>query len=348
MVSALQRRSLRVRLLLTGQHPLALADYGLLPDFLVQLDWPAGTTPRRAAEAAAAAIQPVLGWTSLVLVQGDTSSALAGALGAKLRKIPIAHVEAGLRSHNSAQPWPEEDFRVEIDRFAALLFAPTPLNAANLRREGVHGEVHVTGNTASDAVLAKAPPPRERSAQPKMLVTCHRRESWGEGLERVAEALRRIAAQKMIATDFVLHPNPHVAGEMRRLLGEPAAVRLLEPCTHEEMLSAMQSVDLVLSDSGGMQEEAATLGVPLLVLRDATERPEAIVSGNMKLVGTDPERIVRAVRRLMNAPELLSAMRGRSMPYGDGDAADRIGTVIAEWLNRRMIGETAAPLQRLG
>ena len=206
----------------------------------------------------------------------------------------MAHVEAGLRSHDRLNPWPEEDFRVAIDAASDLLFAPTRLSASNLRREKVCGLVRVTGNTGIDALFERIPmlrSPSERGLERRLLVTCHRRESWGEGLEAIASSLSSIARRPDIRTSLVLHPNPSVAETMRRLVEGTSNFDLIEPCAHIEMLERMRDSDLILSDSGGMQEEAPALGIPLLILRDRTERPEAIASGNMLLVGRDPDLI---------------------------------------------------------
>jgi UDP-N-acetylglucosamine 2-epimerase (non-hydrolysing) len=280
----------------------------------------------------------------LLVVQGDTSSALGAGLAAFTARVPVAHVEAGLRTHDPRLPWPEEEYRTAIDAEADLLFAPTEGAAANLRAEEVPGEIHVTGNTSIDAVLAAEaalppPPPRDES-RPLILVTCHRRESWGEGLEAIAAALRQLSTGAMI--DFVLHPNPHVSGEMRRMLGGRRGIRLIEPCSHLMLIQRMRGADLVLSDSGGIQEEAPALGVPLLVLREKTERPEGIESGSARLVGTSTDRIVSEARALLADPAALAAMRRRSFPYGDGHAGERIAALVVTWLDRRRAGRKAA------
>jgi UDP-N-acetylglucosamine 2-epimerase (non-hydrolysing) len=211
------------------------------------------------------------------------------------------------------------------------------LAAANLQAEKVPGEVHVTGNTAVDALLATlaelpAPSLREKD-MPPILVTCHRRESWGEGLRSIAAAIAELARDAHV--QLILHPNPHVSAQMRSLLSGLANVSLLEPCGHRELLALVREADLVLSDSGGLQEEAPTLGVPLLVLREKTERPEGIASGNARLVGTQTERIVAEARRLLADPVARAAMSRQSFPYGDGRAALRIAAIAAEWLDRR-------------
>lgn len=275
----------------------------------------------------------------LLVVQGDTSSALGGALAAFTAAVPVAHVEAGLRSHDWAMPWPEEEYRTAIDAHADLLFAPTALAAANLRREGVAGAVFVTGNTGIDAVLKArselAPPSLHDRGLPRLLVTCHRRENWGEGLSSVASALRRLASEGIARVDILLHPNAHVSKSIERLLGGCPAITLLPPCSHRRLVGRMRDCDLMLSDSGGVQEEAPALGVPLLVLREKTERPEALWSGNMRLVGTDAGQIFESVRQLLADPISLSAMAEPALPYGDGRAGYRIAALIEQWLAGR-------------
>ena len=267
----------------------------------------------------------------LVVVQGDTSSALGAALAAELAEVPVAHVEAGLRSHDRRHPWPEEEFRIAIDRCSEVLFAPTDLSAANLRRERVKGRIHVTGNTGIDAALSareSVHPTDGRAAEPSLLVTCHRRENWGGGIGGVAAALKRIAGEGLARIEVILHPNSALAARVLKLLGGADRVALHPHCGHSATLARMLSSSLVLSDSGGIQEEATALGVPLLVLREKTERPEAIACGNVELVGTEPERIVSAVRRRLNGRGAF----GPSLPFGDGRASERIAEIIEEWL----------------
>jgi len=275
----------------------------------------------------------------LIVVQGDTSSALGGALAGLALGLPVAHVEAGLRTHDPTSPWPEEEFRIAIDARASLLFAPTDLSAANLRAESLAGAIHVTGNSGIDALLAAAaalPHAVRPTGPPRLLVTCHRRESWGDGLLRIAAALTELSRD--VAIDFVLHPNPAVAQAMERSLEAHPGIRLLSPCAHSELLALMRAATITLSDSGGIQEEAAALGSPLLVLRDKTERPEAIATGNMILVGTDTNRIAGQVRRLLAEPEALAAMARPAFPYGDGKTGPRIADIIVDWLEQRKKG----------
>ena len=283
---------------------------------------------------------PLLRSTDLVIVQGDTSSALGGALAAGLAEVPVAHVEAGLRSHDRRRPWPEEEFRLAIDSQAALLFAATELSVANLRRERVRGRIHLTGNTGIDAALRSAPsnPAKSRGQElPRLLVTCHRRESWGGGFVSIADALRRLAREKIANIDLILHPSPALAAQMRLLLGGEPGIELRDPCSHSELVRQMIAADLVLSDSGGIQEEAAALGIPIVVLRERTERPEAIATGHLTLTGLDSLGIVDTARRMLSCN---SSALG-ACPYGDGRAAPRIASIIAEWLTERRLTRTA-------
>ncbi|MCH8614550.1 UDP-N-acetylglucosamine 2-epimerase (non-hydrolyzing) [Sphingomonas sp. SM33] len=321
VADALARRGIPPSIVLTGQHPhLNMDEYGLGAFQRLELHCQGQANPHVYVGSVARELNAAIEGSRLVVVQGDTSSALGGALGATQACVPVAHVEAGLRTHDRANPWPEEDFRVAIDAHAELLFAPTETSASNLRQEGVSGEIIVTGNTAIDALLKKIPLLREprRNGGKRLLVTCHRRESWGEPLRAIADCLVDLADRGIAHITFVLHPNPKVAGEMRCLLGEQANINLLEPCSHLEMLQLMTESDLVLSDSGGMQEEAPTLGVPLLVLRDRTERPEGVTSGNALVVGRDAERIRMTVETLLADAENLRRMRVPAFPMAMG------------------------------
>lgn len=328
------------RLILTGQHGLDPAEFGLASYPTTRLACRGTRDPHAHVRRVTAAVCGQLrNRPDLLIVQGDTSSALGGALAALSANVPLAHVEAGLRSHDPQMPWPEEEYRTAIDSNAELLFAPTPLAAANLRREGVDGAIFVTGNTGIDAVVAIAaalPPPvlRERGV-PQLLVTCHRRENWGEGLSAVASALCQLAASGAARIDVMLHPNPHVSSRMQALLEPCAGITLVPPCSQAELAVRMRNCDLMLSDSGGVQEEAPVLGVPLLVLREKTERPEGLWTGNLRLVGTDTGRIVRTVTTLLGDPVALSAMAKPCLPYGDGRAGYRIAALIEQWLLNR-------------
>ena len=335
VAQALAERGLRPTLVFTGQHPdVGPDEFGLRGFPADRLDCAGEEDPHRHVGTVTTALLPRLAKSDLLVVQGDTSSALGAALASFTLGVAVAHVEAGLRTHDPHLPWPEEEYRTAIDAHADLLFAPTDLAAVNLRAEKVPGEIHVTGNTSIDALLAleaDLPPVTPRRGEfPRLLVTAHRRESWGEGLHAIATALRELASEAVV--DFVLHPNAHVAATMRALLGGQENIRLIEPCGHRELIQRMRTADLILSDSGGIQEEAPALGIPLLVLREKTERPEGIAHGSASLVGTSSERIVSEARRLLHDPAALARMRRRSFPYGDGKAAERIANIIEKHL----------------
>ncbi|MGH6705466.1 MAG: non-hydrolyzing UDP-N-acetylglucosamine 2-epimerase [Sphingomicrobium sp.] len=341
----------RPRLFVTGQHPgLELADHGLAEFAATPLGCPGQPDPLLHAELVQAALGRLLPMEppELLVVQGDTSSALGGAFAARDTCIRLAHVEAGLRSHDPAQPWPEEENRVAIDRLSDLLFAPTEGNASNLWNEKLGGEIFVTGNSGIDALAAIAGPlpvkQRRRwfsRRRLRLLVTCHRRENWNEGLSHLAIALSTLAAEG-VASEVVLPPNPTVTATMVRLMGGHRMIRLVAPMSHLAMIEAMRRSDLILSDSGGMQEEAPALGVPLLVLRDKTERPEGIASGTMELVGTDAARIVAAVNRLRHDPGALRMMSRPAMPFGDGHAAPRIAARCLEFIDAQAVTRQSA------
>ena len=341
----LVRWGVPIHLYPTGQHPgLDPADHGLGKQPATPLGCAGRRDPIEHVEAVAAAL--TRHWRraapDMVVVQGDTSSALGGARAADQLGLALAHVEAGLRSFDPRSPWPEEQFRVEIDRLADLLFAPTATAAANLHREQCEGTLHVTGNSGIDALLAELgnmPRYRRRSASRgplKLLVTCHRRENWGDGLASLATALIALARRGDVAIDVILHPNPQVARAMFALLSDEPHIRLTAPLGHGAMIEAMRRADLILSDSGGVQEEAPALGVPLLVLRDKTERPECIASGNALLVGTGTARVIEAVTRLIDDRAALAAMAVPRFPFGDGQAAPRIAALTLAWLDARI------------
>ena len=338
LAHALRDRGLPPTLILTGQHlTLDPGEFGLELYPAVPLGCPGEEDPNRHVQAVTAAMLPLLSPPpELLVVQGDTSSALGAALAASLAGVAVAHVEAGLRTHDPRLPWPEEEYRTSIDARADLLFAPTKTAVANLRAEGVAGEVRMTGNTGIDALKATearlAPQALVAERLPRILVTCHRRESWGEGLKSIAAALIEIARDGKATIELVLHPNAHVAAMMRQSLDSIREIALIPPCTQIELIRRMREADLMLSDSGGIQEEAPALGTPLLVLRDKTERPEAIASGNAMLVGTSRDRIVAAVRRLLEHPYERLAMARPAFPFGDGRAAPRIAAVIERFL----------------
>lgn len=277
----------------------------------------------------------------LLVVQGDTTTCFSAALAAFYERIPVAHVEAGLRTGDPRCPYPEEMNRKLTDHLSRWLFAPTVQAARNLRAEGLEGErIFITGNTAVDAVLWALQDERFRSLplpleipedRGLVLVTAHRRESFSQGLSCICEALRELVERHPhVEIVYPVHPNPQVREVVEgRLQGVPR-VRLLGPLDYLPFLKLMTRATLILTDSGGIQEEAPTLGVPVLVLREKTERPEGLEAGVAKLVGTDPERILEEASRLLDRPEERARMAQAGNPYGDGKAAERIVRVLSE------------------
>ena len=334
---ALAARGCRPRLLLTGQHPIEPADHGLDGFDRIELNCPGQRNPLAHSEKVARRVgETLFDPPHLLVVQGDTSSALGGAMAGFAAGVPVAHVEAGLRSFDRAMPWPEEQNRVTIDRLSTLLFAPTQASADNLRREGAEGVVSVTGNTGIDALIALLDRLGPAEVGPaggalRLLVNCHRRENWGRPMRAVAAALNHLAQHESVAIRIVLHTNPAAAAAMSRAIDLHPAVDLLAPLSHCEMIVAMRASDVLLSDSGGVQEEAPALGIPLLVLREKTERPEGIASGNMQLAGTDRDRIIALVMRLLD-PVVRAAMSKPSLPFGDGHAGPRIAGTMLDWI----------------
>jgi len=264
-----------------------------------------------------------------VLVQGDTTTALAGALAAFHRGIPVGHVEAGLRSHDLTQPFPEEGNRRLISHYASLHFAPTALSEKNLLAEGVSSDqIIVTGNTIVDAVtpvaLSSGQPAVEVSpGQELVLLTLHRRESFGTTLTGILTAVRRLAEElKHIVVGFPVHPNPNVRQAAASVLGNIPRVHLLDPLPYPQFVATMKHASVVLTDSGGVEEEAVSIGAKLLVLRDVSDRPEGVEAGLAVLVGTDPEKVYGNAMKALTDPRQSAV--DLENPYGDGKAARRI------------------------
>lgn len=288
----------------------------------------------------------------IVLVHGDTSTAFAAALAAFYRHVPVAHVEAGLRTGDLSAPWPEEANRLLVDRLSTWLFAPTEAARQNLARENHPAEhIFVTGNTVIDALLSvwadvtrEGPTrtavlerlrrtfagttfdfERQDDARPLMLITGHRRENFGRGFAEICEALREIAAARPNARlVYPVHLNPNVTGPVRKILGDIANVYLVPPVDYACFVYLMGISRLILTDSGGVQEEAPSLGVPVLVTRDVTERPEAVAAGTAVLIGPHKDAVLRETFRLLDAPAKRGRANGATNPYGDGLAARRI------------------------
>lgn len=279
-----------------------------------------------------------------LVVQGDTASAFAAALAAYHRRIPVAHVEAGLRSGDLHQPWPEEGNRRLLAALASLHFAPTAAAAQALRAENVaDATIHVTGNTGIDALhwvlarlerepaLGRGLEPLERRFAGKRViaVTCHRRENLGAGCEAIAGAVRQVAGRTDVALVLPVHPNPAVRTTMERALSGLANVALLEPLDYPHFARLLRWCEIVLTDSGGVQEEAPALGKPVLVMRETTERGEGLTAGTARLVGTDADGIASAVSTLLDDPAVYARMARRHLPFGDGRAAQRISNILA-------------------
>jgi UDP-N-acetylglucosamine 2-epimerase (non-hydrolysing) len=272
-----------------------------------------------------------------VLVQGDTTTALCGALAAFYEGIPVGHVEAGLRSFDPRSPFPEEANRRLAGALADLHFCPTPRAAANLEAEGVLSDrILVTGNTVVDALLwavertSQARRPLAQMRRRRVLVTLHRRESHGPVLRRICEAIRALAGRGDVEVVFPVHPNPAVLAEVWPVLGDVEGVCVCEPLDYLELVAVLSSSDLVLTDSGGLQEEAPSLGKPVLVLRDTTERPEAIEAGVARLVGTEPASVYATATELLDDPIAYAAMARAENPFGDGLARLRIVEAVLD------------------
>lgn len=340
--------SLEAPILSTGQHRdivrPALAAFGLEPD--VDLE---GMTPGQSlAEVTCRALEGLDRLFSeappaVVVAQGDTTTVFAAALAAFYRRITFAHVEAGLRTASIGDPFPEEFNRRAAGLVADLHFAPTEWAAENLRREGKSpSTIEVTGNTGIDAVLRIAALPMLDGAGDEwyggtteriLLLTTHRRENWGEPQLRIARAARRLVESTPdLRLVVAMHPNPHVRATLRSVLDDSPRTDLIEPPEYMRFVKLIQRSYLVLTDSGGLQEEAPAFGKPVLVLRESTERPEGVHAGTARLVGTDEEAIFSAALPLLNDPVAYGAMARASSPYGDGHAAERIAARIAHHL----------------
>ena len=291
----------------------------------------------------------------VVLVHGDTTTSMAAALAAFYAQIPVGHVEAGLRTHNIYSPWPEEMNRQITGRIAAYNFSPTPLSESNLKKENIHGDIYVTGNTVIDALhmvvnnLENNPDlateqeqillnagydiNRLKSGRKLVLITGHRRENFGDGFIQMCTAIRDLK-NKFPEVDFVypMHLNPNVRKPIHEVFGENLSnlgnMFFIEPLQYLEFVYLMSKSNIVLTDSGGIQEEAPGLGKPVLVMRDTTERPEALESGTVHLVGTNYQKIMDEVSTLLENPEAYEKMSKAVNPYGDGLACSRIVEIL--------------------
>jgi UDP-N-acetylglucosamine 2-epimerase (non-hydrolysing) len=330
-----------VRVCVTAQHrgllDQVLEAFEVRPDVDLDVMLP-GQTLFQSTSRILAGLEPVLAKEnpSMVFVQGDTTTTFCGALAAFYRQIPVAHVEAGLRTGDMLEPFPEEMNRVLTTRLTALHFAATGGAARNLTGDGVDAAaIAVTGNTCIDAVLyvrdglenGTLPSGNWPGLDPDkklLLVTAHRRESFGEGFEQICLALATLAQRPDVQIVYPVHPNPNVQGPVNRHLRNLANVHLIEPQSYVPFVDLMRRAYILITDSGGVQEEGPSLGKPILVMRDKTERPEAVEAGTVKLVGTDRNRIVSEAVRLIEDPEAYQRMALVHNPYGDGLASGRI------------------------
>jgi UDP-N-acetylglucosamine 2-epimerase (non-hydrolysing) len=333
------------RVAVTAQHrdllDPVLEAFAIRPDHDLNLMQP-GQSLFESTSRIIAALEPVFAAEKpdVAIVQGDTTTTFCGALAAFYKRIPVAHVEAGLRTGDPYQPFPEEINRALTTRLAALHFPPTSKSAENLVRENVDpSTIVITGNTGIDAVLqvrdalekgelksCGLPPldPRRKL----VLVTAHRRESFGEGFERICAALLKLASRHDVEIVYPAHPNPNVQEPVRRRLSGFANLRLIQPLDYVPFVDLMRRAHILLTDSGGIQEEGPSLGKPVLVMREKTERPEAVEAGTAMLVGTDAGRIVSETVRLLEDPAEYSRRARIHNPYGDGQASGRIADAL--------------------
>ena len=340
----------RCRVCVTAQHrdmlDQALRTFHIRPDHDLDLMRPG----QRLSDLAAKVVKGIdryfkkEGLPDLVLVQGDTTTVFCAALAAFYNGVPVGHVEAGLRTHNIRSPWPEEANRAMTSRLAAVHFAPAEGSRQNLLREGIPANaIHVTGNTVIDALLQvagrikKNPGLRDSLShlfpfldgrRKIILVTGHRRENFGEGFENICKAIKKLGRRKDIQIVYPVHMNPNVKGPVNRILGGLPNIYLTGPLGYEPFVHLMMRSHIILTDSGGIQEEAPSLGKPVLVMRETTERPEAVEAGTVRLVGTDTGGIVAETERLLEDKAHYRAMAKSLNPYGDGKASGRIVRVL--------------------
>jgi len=338
-----------VRVAVTAQHrgllDQVLGTFEVRPDHDLDLMLP-GQSLFQSTARILSALESVLDRETpdMVLVQGDTTTTLCGALAAFYKKVPVGHVEAGLRTGDLRQPFPEEMNRVVTTRLTALHFAATEGAARNLREEGVDpSRIVVTGNSGIDAVLYVRDGleqgrwqnhqhstlwSRIDESKKLIVVTAHRRESFGEGFDRICTALKRLGERDDVQIVYPVHPNPNVQDPVSRHLAACRNILLPGPLEYVPFVDLMRRAYVIITDSGGIQEEAPSLGKPVLVLRDKTERPEAVQAGTVRLVGTDVPRILEEGNRLLDSPAAYQEMARVHNPYGDGHASERISQAI--------------------
>ncbi len=350
LINTLKRSHADVRVCVTGQHREMLDQVLEIARITPDHDL-AVMQPNQSLDTLTARLLTDLGQVmdadrpDRVIVQGDTATAMVGALTAYYRKIPVSHVEAGLRSFNIYHPWPEEVNRKIVGAIADQHFAPTDTARDALLAEKVPAErVHVTGNTVIDALIETrarvdadaalasviAPVAARFAGKRIVAVTTHRRENFGEGLKSVAQAVRRIAERPDVAVIFPVHPNPNVRAPMAEVLGGIDNVAMIDPLDYPNFVRLLSLCHFVMTDSGGVQEEAPALAKPVLVMRETTERPEGVVAGTAKLVGSDEELIVTEASRLLDNSTAYEAMARAHNPFGDGRSSERIARIVLE------------------
>ncbi len=341
---------LRPIIALTAQHremlDQMLSWFSIKPDYDLNLMRP-GQSLAELSASVLLEMDKLLARTQpdMILVQGDTATVMAASLAAFYQKIPVGHVEAGLRTNDRYNPFPEEMARRQTGRLATLHFAPTQRAVENLQKEGISDNVFLTGNTVIDALLDTAERIKSINVDKKLfsgvdfdrfrviLVTAHRRENWGSGISDIAQALRRIADQfPDVQILYPIHRNPIVRESVEPVFAGHERMFLVEPLDYVPFVYAMQHCYLVLTDSGGVQEEAPTLKKPVLVMRTNTERPEAVESGAARLVGIDQNNIVTATKLLLTSADEYKRMVSKDNPYGDGQASKRIVQEIEKFL----------------
>ena len=342
---------LQVQVCVTAQHRQMLDQvlevFQVKPDYDLNVMTP-GQTLMQSTSRILSQLEPVIkdAAPDVILVQGDTTTTLCGALAGFYANIPVGHVEAGLRTGDMRQPFPEEMNRVLVTRVAAVHFAATAGAAQNLRHDHISSDViHVTGNSGIDAVLYV----RDRLANGSLpsqdwnfldptkkllLVTAHRRESFGEGFERICTAISQVAELEDVQVVYPVHPNPNVSGPVRQRLSGRSNIHLIDPLDYVAFVDMMRRSYLLLTDSGGVQEEAPSLGKPVLVMREKTERPEAVEAGTSTLVGTDVRQIVDTTEWLVRDTEEYERRSRIHNPYGDGHTSERIGDILTSMFSR--------------
>lgn len=354
----------KTTVVVTAQHremlDQVLSLFDIQPDYDLDIMRP-NQTLFDVTTRALTGLQSVLQETKpdMVLVQGDTTTAFVAALASYYLKIPVAHIEAGLRTYDKYQPFPEEINRSLISVIADLHFAPTEPARQNLLHAGIVPErISVTGNTVIDALLSQVRPDYQFEQPPLcdldfaqrrvILVTAHRRENFGEPMRHICQALRQIVeADATVEIVFAVHRNPNVRAEVETILRDVPRIHLLDPLEYLPFVQVMSRAHLILTDSGGVQEEAPSLGVPVLVLRNVTERPEGVAAGTLRLVGTDPHQITSAALHLLTDQAAYQRMAQAANPYGDGLASQRIVNVLVNFLSGKPGLEVISVLEKM-